>query len=248
MSSSLVSSLRALSLRTKPASRVLPALCRHQPAVRFISQSALSATGAQRPAISTTVRAVVAQQTRGMKVHSSVKKRSCDGKPASDTEAISTSSAARTLDTNNAKASSSVGTAQCRRIVHDDHQTNQQEASYDEKRQGTTNHVTSQQPSELIAYVLRVGDSPMPLELGARKAARLGARGWVLDVPRAAQHGAVEREHTGALDELQRMNSARNYTIVVQIHSALGAAGSSWSHSFGQSGLAGGVPLAFRYG
>ncbi|KAI0532887.1 hypothetical protein GGR58DRAFT_147619 [Xylaria digitata] len=76
MSSSLVSSLRALSLRTKPASRVLPTLCCHQPAVRFISQSALSATGAQRPAIATTVRAVaIQQQTRGMKVHSSVKKR-----------------------------------------------------------------------------------------------------------------------------------------------------------------------------
>ncbi|KAI1131867.1 hypothetical protein F5Y10DRAFT_36423 [Nemania abortiva] len=79
MSASLTSSLRALSLRTKPASRVLPTLCRRQPATRSISQSALAPTQAQRPAIMgpTTAKpaALSQQQTRGMKVHSSVKKR-----------------------------------------------------------------------------------------------------------------------------------------------------------------------------
>ncbi|KAI1737758.1 hypothetical protein F4680DRAFT_205504 [Xylaria scruposa] len=77
MSASLISSLRALSLRTKPISRILPTSCRRQPTVRSISQSAL--TQAQRPAITkstgTMAVALVQQQTRGMKVHSSVKKR-----------------------------------------------------------------------------------------------------------------------------------------------------------------------------
>ncbi|KAI0550533.1 hypothetical protein F4679DRAFT_583499 [Xylaria curta] len=77
MSVSLISSLRALSLRSKPASHVLPTLCRRQPAVRSISHSAL--TQAQRPAIAKstgmTAAALAQQQTRGMKVHSSVKKR-----------------------------------------------------------------------------------------------------------------------------------------------------------------------------
>ncbi|PNY24540.1 Ribosomal protein [Tolypocladium capitatum] len=39
------------------------------------------------------------QQTRGMKVHSSIKKRSSDGKRASDTTDTCTSSASRTRDT-----------------------------------------------------------------------------------------------------------------------------------------------------
>lgn len=42
----------------------------------------------------------------------------------------------------------------------------------------------------------------MALELGAREAARLGPRGGVADVPRAAQDGAVEGEDAGALEEL----------------------------------------------
>ncbi|KAI0190813.1 ribosomal protein L36-domain-containing protein [Astrocystis sublimbata] len=80
MAASLLSSLRALSLHTRPAFRLLPTTCRQQPAVRFISQSALAPTRSQRPAIAhltaTTLAATVAhQQTRGMKVHSSVKKR-----------------------------------------------------------------------------------------------------------------------------------------------------------------------------
>ncbi|KAI0452308.1 hypothetical protein F5B21DRAFT_344473 [Xylaria acuta] len=79
MPTSLLSSLRALSLRTRQASRVLPTLCRRQPTVRSISQSALAPTQAQRPAIARRTGAMVAtmvqQQTRGMKVHSSVKKR-----------------------------------------------------------------------------------------------------------------------------------------------------------------------------
>ncbi|KAI1184134.1 hypothetical protein F5B17DRAFT_413298 [Nemania serpens] len=95
MSSSLISSLRALSLGIKPAStsasasRVfLPALCRRQqqPATaRRISQSSLTPARSQRPTMTMTkpmetgmgmaAAALVQQQTRGMKVHSSVKKR-----------------------------------------------------------------------------------------------------------------------------------------------------------------------------
>ncbi|KAI1192454.1 hypothetical protein F5X97DRAFT_317331 [Nemania serpens] len=89
MSSSLISSLRALSLRAnaKPAaSRVLPALCLRlrQPATRRISQSSLTPrrpTMTTKPAIPVAIPAAAAaaliqqQQTRGMKVHSSVKKR-----------------------------------------------------------------------------------------------------------------------------------------------------------------------------
>ncbi|KAI0861340.1 hypothetical protein F4860DRAFT_177332 [Xylaria cubensis] len=79
MSASLISSLRALSIRTKPTSRVLPTLCRRQPTIRSISQSALAPTQAQRPTIAKSTgpmaAALVQQQTRGMKVHSSVKKR-----------------------------------------------------------------------------------------------------------------------------------------------------------------------------
>ncbi|KAI0804454.1 hypothetical protein GGR55DRAFT_658677 [Xylaria sp. FL0064] len=79
MSASLVSSLRVLSLRTKPASRVLLTPCTRQSTVRSISQSALAPTKAQRPAIArpaATISVTLAQQqTRGMKVHSSVKKR-----------------------------------------------------------------------------------------------------------------------------------------------------------------------------
>ncbi|KAI1353452.1 hypothetical protein F5Y01DRAFT_312945 [Xylaria sp. FL0043] len=79
MSASLVSSLRALSFRTRPASRVLLTSSPRQSTVRSISQSALAPTKAQRPAIArpaATIPATLAQQqTRGMKVHSSVKKR-----------------------------------------------------------------------------------------------------------------------------------------------------------------------------
>ncbi|GAW25626.1 putative ribosomal protein L36 [Rosellinia necatrix] len=79
MSVSLISSLRALSLRTKPCSRVAPALYRRQPTARSISQQALTVTRAQRPAIvkpmATIPLGISQQQTRGMKVHSSVKKR-----------------------------------------------------------------------------------------------------------------------------------------------------------------------------
>ncbi|KAI1109782.1 ribosomal protein L36-domain-containing protein, partial [Nemania sp. NC0429] len=88
MSSSLISSLRALSLGTnKPAARALPALCRRQPTIRRISQSSLTPTRTQRPTMTTmmamTKPAVATpaalllqqQQRRGMKVHSSVKKR-----------------------------------------------------------------------------------------------------------------------------------------------------------------------------
>ncbi|KAH8167020.1 hypothetical protein CIB48_g1214 [Xylaria polymorpha] len=77
MSASLISSLRALSLRTKPATRLVPTLCRQQSTVRSISQSALAPTQAWRPAITrpAAAMAMVQQQMRGMKVHSSVKKR-----------------------------------------------------------------------------------------------------------------------------------------------------------------------------
>ncbi|KAI1368241.1 hypothetical protein F5Y08DRAFT_279927 [Xylaria arbuscula] len=78
MSASLVSSLRALSLRTKPAHRV-PTLCLRQPTARNICQSALASTRAQRPMITNLAAklsvTLAQQQTRGMKVHSSVKKR-----------------------------------------------------------------------------------------------------------------------------------------------------------------------------
>ncbi|KAI0466185.1 hypothetical protein F4859DRAFT_334730 [Xylaria cf. heliscus] len=130
MSASLISSLRALSLRTKPASRVLPTICRRQPTVRSISQSALAPMQASRRAITrptaTMAATMVQQQTRGMKVHSSVKKRCehckvsqcpklwgqsmsealglCGGKPASDTGAIYTSFAAPTRDISSARA------------------------------------------------------------------------------------------------------------------------------------------------
>ncbi|KAI1159974.1 ribosomal protein L36-domain-containing protein [Nemania serpens] len=82
MSSSLISSLRALSLRAKPAARALPAVSRRQPATRRISQSSLTPTrttqrptmAIARPAVAIPA-ALLQQQTRGMKVHSSVKKR-----------------------------------------------------------------------------------------------------------------------------------------------------------------------------
>jgi large subunit ribosomal protein L36 len=165
MSSSLISSLKALSLRIRPASRVFPTQCL-QPTVRSIWQSALAPTRAQRPreiARSEAIPAALAQQqTRGMKVQSSVKKRcehckvspslassgsclfavgrvmfmafhvtllmpympcimrdwtpltlmlsrSCEEKPANDTEAISTLSAARTRGTNSARVNISTG-------------------------------------------------------------------------------------------------------------------------------------------
>ncbi|KAI0178510.1 hypothetical protein GGR52DRAFT_259539 [Hypoxylon sp. FL1284] len=75
--SSLVSSLRALSLGAAPAVR--QALRTQQPS-RNLSQTAFTPSTTARPtatAISTTrtLQAVSQQQARGMKVHSSVKKR-----------------------------------------------------------------------------------------------------------------------------------------------------------------------------
>ncbi|KAI1173589.1 ribosomal protein L36-domain-containing protein [Nemania sp. FL0916] len=79
MPSSLTYSLRALSLHAKPALRTVPALCLRQPTTRHVSQSALTATPIQRPSITRPAAmilpALAQQQTRGMKVHSSVKKR-----------------------------------------------------------------------------------------------------------------------------------------------------------------------------
>ncbi|KAI2465161.1 50s ribosomal protein l36 [Annulohypoxylon bovei var. microspora] len=74
--SSLVSSLRALSLRAAPATRQV---LRTQP-IRKISQAVLTPSTTTRPSATTikatgAVQAITHQQTRGMKVHSSVKKR-----------------------------------------------------------------------------------------------------------------------------------------------------------------------------
>ncbi|KAK6949115.1 hypothetical protein Daesc_009188 [Daldinia eschscholtzii] len=75
--SSLISSLRALSLRATriPATRQV---LRDQP-TRSISQAVLARSTAARPTMSivNAAKAVqaITQQTRGMKVHSSVKKR-----------------------------------------------------------------------------------------------------------------------------------------------------------------------------
>ncbi|KAI1252184.1 hypothetical protein MGN70_006757 [Eutypa lata] len=79
-SSILTSAFRALSLaapRAAPATRqILVGGARKQPA-RAISQAALSPRLAARPttALSALKVAIQQQQTRGMKVHSSVKKR-----------------------------------------------------------------------------------------------------------------------------------------------------------------------------
>ncbi|KAL7620608.1 hypothetical protein AAE478_009603 [Parahypoxylon ruwenzoriense] len=79
-SSSLVSSLRALTLRATPAAQQV--LRTWQP-IRSISQAVL-APNTSRPTANITAmamnsamtpRAIARQQTRGMKVHSSVKKR-----------------------------------------------------------------------------------------------------------------------------------------------------------------------------
>ncbi|KAI1407596.1 50s ribosomal protein l36 [Hypoxylon sp. FL1857] len=75
-SSSLISSLRALSLRTAPTARQV---LRTQP-IRNISQTVLAPSTTARPAVATinatrAAQAISQQQTRGMKVHSSVKKR-----------------------------------------------------------------------------------------------------------------------------------------------------------------------------
>ncbi|KAI0015695.1 ribosomal protein L36-domain-containing protein [Xylariomycetidae sp. FL0641] len=71
--SPLLSSLRALSLRAAPAVR--PGAS-YQP-VRTISQIALAAKPAARPTLAVTAakQTFALQQTRGMKVHSSIKKR-----------------------------------------------------------------------------------------------------------------------------------------------------------------------------
>ncbi|KAI0976839.1 hypothetical protein F4678DRAFT_125918 [Xylaria arbuscula] len=78
MSASLISSLRALSLR-RPVSRGLVTSCSRQPTARSVSLSALNSTQGQRPTIAIPTAAIpvtlARQQTRGMKVHSSVKKR-----------------------------------------------------------------------------------------------------------------------------------------------------------------------------
>ncbi|KAI1772577.1 hypothetical protein F4818DRAFT_132620 [Hypoxylon cercidicola] len=76
-SSSLLSSLRALSLRAAPAVRQV---LRTRQTTRNISQTVLAPSTTARPTtttISTTraAQAITQQQTRGMKVHSSVKKR-----------------------------------------------------------------------------------------------------------------------------------------------------------------------------
>ncbi|KAI1638723.1 50s ribosomal protein l36 [Biscogniauxia mediterranea] len=79
-SSSIIASLRALSLRTAPATRQALLRPRSQPA-RSISQTVLAPKSAMRPSlaaatkISSTVARQQQQQTRGMKVHSSVKRR-----------------------------------------------------------------------------------------------------------------------------------------------------------------------------
>ncbi|KAI0845483.1 ribosomal protein L36-domain-containing protein [Daldinia vernicosa] len=77
--SSLISSLRALSLRATRIPIARQILREHQP-TRSISQAALAPRSAARPTptitnATRTIQAVTQQQTRGMKVHSSVKKR-----------------------------------------------------------------------------------------------------------------------------------------------------------------------------
>ncbi|KAI1077593.1 50s ribosomal protein l36 [Whalleya microplaca] len=86
-SSSLVSSLRALSLHRAPTVRQVRQVLRTQrQAARGLSQAVIAPKTSARPAVlaptttttvnaAQTVKAVAVQQTRGMKVHSSVKKR-----------------------------------------------------------------------------------------------------------------------------------------------------------------------------
>ncbi|KAI6086736.1 hypothetical protein F4821DRAFT_124691 [Hypoxylon rubiginosum] len=76
-SSSLISSLRALSLRAAPAARQI---LRTQQSTRNISQIVLAPSTAARPTTTLisakkATQVISHQQTRGMKVHSSVKKR-----------------------------------------------------------------------------------------------------------------------------------------------------------------------------
>ncbi|KAI1396550.1 ribosomal protein L36-domain-containing protein [Hypoxylon fuscum] len=74
VSSSIITSLRALSLRSASAARQV--LRTQQQSVRSISQTILAPSTTARPAVATrAVQAIAQQQTRGMKVHSSVKKR-----------------------------------------------------------------------------------------------------------------------------------------------------------------------------
>ncbi|KAI1812960.1 ribosomal protein L36-domain-containing protein [Poronia punctata] len=71
MSSSLISSLRALSLRVKPVTALSTSSV-----TRHFSHNALVQTRTQRPALySPATLTIPKQQTRGMKVQSSVKKR-----------------------------------------------------------------------------------------------------------------------------------------------------------------------------
>ncbi|KAI0160784.1 ribosomal protein L36-domain-containing protein [Xylariaceae sp. FL1272] len=82
---SLLTSLRALSLRSKPvvtriASTAPTTLRKTQPATRHICQSALASKCSHRPVLDVAAKRIAAvdvvkQQNRGMKVHSSVKKR-----------------------------------------------------------------------------------------------------------------------------------------------------------------------------
>ncbi|KAF3069728.1 50S ribosomal protein L36 [Daldinia childiae] len=76
--SSLISSLRALSLRATQIPAARQVLREHQ-FTRSISQAALAPRTTARPpptiASATRMIQAVTQQTRGMKVHSSVKKR-----------------------------------------------------------------------------------------------------------------------------------------------------------------------------
>ncbi|KAI8956687.1 ribosomal protein L36-domain-containing protein [Daldinia sp. FL1419] len=77
--SSLISSLRALSLRAARIPATRQVLREHQP-TRSISQAVLAPQTTARPTTTVmnatkAIQAVTQQQTRGMKVHSSVKKR-----------------------------------------------------------------------------------------------------------------------------------------------------------------------------
>ncbi|KAI1806337.1 ribosomal protein L36-domain-containing protein [Daldinia bambusicola] len=75
---SLISSLRALSIRATRIPATGQVLRKHQPA-RSISQAVLTPSTMARPTTSIITAAkmiqAITQQTRGMKVHSSVKKR-----------------------------------------------------------------------------------------------------------------------------------------------------------------------------
>ncbi|RYO88767.1 hypothetical protein DL764_008684 [Monosporascus ibericus] len=114
-SSSVLSSFRALSLLSSaaaPSRAAFRLLCRTttvtrqlQPVRAVSSQAVLAPRMAARPApaLQAKTQVTAQQQTRGMKVHSSIKKRSYGGKRGSDIEGIDTSSAARIRDTSSDK-------------------------------------------------------------------------------------------------------------------------------------------------